>query len=288
MSAFGFLSRMRPVFFSYWPLHLRMAAQMSYGEINHSFHIMPELGILYVSIPKVACTSLKLTFNNLYGGNPDIRPGQIHNVENQPWQHVTDSGLRDLARRIESGELRPVTFVRNPFSRALSCYRNQFEFPLRNWEKTNRVHLRSLLLDDPMRPATFLEFLAAVGRKKSVDMNGHWRPQADFVMAKDIPYSFIGHQETLGDDLKELGRMIGKDFSSLRVPSKNRTGAGTMLGDYYTPEAIDLVRHIYATDFEIFGYSKDLPEQGISAPLASGAARKQQKTRETAMSGAES
>ncbi|WP_421863655.1 sulfotransferase family 2 domain-containing protein [Parvibaculum sp.] len=136
--------------------------------------------------------------------------------------------------------------------------------------------MRSLLLDDPMRPASFIEFLEAVKRKKSIDMNGHWRPQADFVMVKDIPYSFIGRQETLDDDLKALGRMIGKDLSSLRLKSKNRTGAGTMLDEYYTPEAIDLVRHVYAADFETFGYSRDLPEQGISAPLSKRAAGKAQ------------
>lgn len=267
MSAFRILSRARPLFFSLWPLHMRMAAQMSAGEINHSFHIMKELGIVYVSIPKVACTSLKAAFRELYGVEGGSALKEVHNVANQPWQHVNDRGLRDLASRIENGELKPVTFVRNPFSRALSCFRNQFEYPLRNWDKPNRVHLRSLLIEDPMRHISFTEFLETVSRQKSVDMNGHWRPQADFVMAKDIPYAFVGRQESLGEDLLVLGKLIGRDFSSVELASRNRSGAGTMLAEYYTPETIELVRHIYAADFEIFGYSTDLPETGVSAPI---------------------
>ncbi len=258
MKAFRVLSRVRP-FFSHWPLHLRMAAQMSAGEINHSFHMMPELGIIYVSIPKVACTSLKLAFREVYGAAGSIRPGAIHDVANQPWQHMRDLGLRDLARRIENGTLKPVTFVRNPFSRALSCYRNQFEYPLRNWDKPNRVHLRSLLIEDPMRRMSFAEFLEAVDRQKSAGMNGHWRPQADFVMAKDIPYAFIGRQENLREDFTALGKIVGTNLSSIKLASRNRSGAGASLADYYTPETIEMVRRIYAADFETFGYSRDLP-----------------------------
>lgn len=267
MMAFRLLSLARPFFFDRWPLHLRIAAQMRYGEINHSFHIMPELGILYVSIPKVACTTLKRTFRQIYGVTDAIRPGAIHEVRNQPWQHVTDCGLPGLARMIGDGTLRPVAFVRNPFARALSCYRNQFEYDERNWEQPERVKLRSLLNGEPMRRLSFAGFLEAVSSRKSVEMNGHWRPQADFIMANDIVYSFIGRQEALGEDLAKLGRMIGTDFADIDLPSRNRTGAGTMLGEYYTPQTAELVRRIYAVDFETFGYSLDLPETGVSAPL---------------------
>jgi hypothetical protein len=76
--------------------------------------------------------------------------------------------------------------------------------------------------------------------------------------------------------LLALGRMIGMDFSSLHLKSKNCTGAGTMLDEYYTPEAIDLVRLVYVVDFETVGYSRDLPEQCISAPLSKRAAGKGQ------------
>lgn len=256
----------RPLFYSHWPLALRMRAQMDVRDIERSFHIMPDLGIVYLSIPKAACTTLKLTFHKLYGVETEgLGFHDIHDASKQPWQHISEFGLARLAGMIEDGSLRPVTFVRDPFSRALSVYRNQFEFPMRGWRKARRIKLRSQLLDDPMRRLSFAEFLDAVARQKSRWMNEHWRPQTELMMSQDISYSFVGHQENLEGDLLALGGLVGRDFSLSGIHSMNRSGAGDALARYYTPETADMVRHIYAADFRILGYSTEQPGNEPSA-----------------------
>lgn len=240
-------------------LPARMLARQPEPSIQHNFHIMRDQRIVYASIPRVACTMLKTTFARLCTRDPNFPRRSIHNTDIQPMEHISDVGVPKLAAWIESGELRPIAFVRNPYVRVLSCYLSQFGYPLRGWDKPSRIALRGLLVADPMRPATFPEFVEAVSRQTVYQMNGHWRPQADQILWGDIPYAFVGRLETFGEDIVRLGTLIGEDLMPYLGEHVHQTESSERLRQYYTPELQRQVYEIYKADFDAFGYPEQLP-----------------------------
>jgi len=234
------------------PLHERMRARISDHAMNQGFCIMPALGIIYASVPKVACTSLKAMFFELHGTSSDVNISAIHDVARQPWQHVSDYTVEGFAALIERRELRLVAFVRDPFARLASCYVNQFRYPLNYWDDPRRVGLRAQLLEDPMKPASFAEFVEAVARQRPGEMNTHWAPQTHQLCIPDLAYDFVGRVEAMEADIARLGGVIGRELKP--VKAWNVTSAGSDLRSLYSPETEALAAKIYAQDFRTFGY----------------------------------
>ena len=99
------------------------------------------------------------------------------------------------------------TIMRNPYTRMVSCYECQFP------REPDHYHL-------PKEPdsLTFDRYVEIIidGRHDTYDSNGssnfqHWRPQTDWIFDDDdrLIVDYIGHTETLEEDINEIGRLIG-------------------------------------------------------------------------------
>lgn len=156
-------------------------------------------------------------------------------------------------------------FVRHPFERFLSAYKNKFEQSYnsskyfqnrfgRKIVKTFRTNpsQHSLLNGDDV---TFPEFVAYVTSKNSV-FNEHWTPIDRLCEPCLVDYDFIGKYETLNVDAQYLLEHIGVE--EITFPQIRPTNTSSYLTKYISKlqynSLIDLYK-IYYNDFKLFRYS---------------------------------
>ncbi len=149
------------------------------------------------------------------------------------------------------------SFVRNPYTRLVSCYLNKFE----NSTRPNRYITTCLPNKKP--PENFAAFVHQITLQQNHKMNPHWRPQVANLTFSAIPYTFIGRFENYAKDFALTFATIGVnqiDAPALRhLNQSQRNGRG--MGDFYDKELQELVYQRYLADFETFGYDPALPER---------------------------
>ena len=146
------------------------------------------------------------------------------------------------------------TFVRNPFDRLVSCYRNKVA-QLRHDERLRygKFSGSGAISSD----VSFEEFVAIVCRVPDYLANHHFRSQVATV-GKKRP-EFIGRFEKLSADWEQLAKQY--DFPTALChanSSKNLAGFSADYRTYYTPDLAANVYRRYKKDFKTFGYGKQI------------------------------
>src|SRR5688572_11911209 len=140
-------------------------------RLNYLVNISLKLRYLYVEVPKVACSSIKRTLQQLEDENRSP-PEDVHDRDASPLMAPYDSLSLYLSAQHDP-RFRRFAFVRNPFTRTLSCYLDKcVQSP---WERARL--LPELGLSGDTIP-TMHEFLLAVQRQPTPQMDIHWLPQA--------------------------------------------------------------------------------------------------------------
>lgn len=144
------------------------------------------------------------------------------------------------------------SFVRDPHSRTLSAY---LMF------RKNRMWRR-----------LFPDFASFVEMLRWVDLDSHkvdstipldmylktldnvWHHCSSFANPKYMlgEADYVGRVENINSDLKTVGEMIGIELEAPR--RLNVTSADSQMDAYYTDRLKRLVRSIYASDFDRYGY----------------------------------
>lgn len=127
-------------------------------------------------------------------------------------------------------------FVRNPWARAYSWYRNVLR---------DEVHRRGYGIRGNIPLWEFLQKYA--GR-------GMLRPQTHWITSFDgsIQLDYIGRFESLHRDFEEVCRRLALQPRTL--PFKV-TGSGEDYREQYDKASIEIVSRVYRSDIEMFGYS---------------------------------
>lgn len=159
-----------------------------------------------------------------------------------------------------------VMFVRHPFARLLSAYRdkvNGTEIPYyqNKAKKMIQFHRKGATKAEiESANATFLEFCTWLAYGAKGD-NGdfHWYPLTKKYQMCQIPYDFIGKMETLADDVTYLFRLLKIDKLVSFPGGYNHTLSGdeSLLHKYYRAIPDNIIKLLvkrYEGDFRIFGY----------------------------------
>lgn len=172
-----------------------------------------------------------------------------------PFQ-LSGAGLTEV---MESERYRKVAFVRNPFSRLLSCYLHRIvgapESP------SARLFGR---VSGEVEVPSFERFIGVICQQSSREMDRHWRVQSDEVLADVVGLDFVGRFERLGDDLCALEKYLfgRKAFDRRALKELNAspasTGSDARLAEYYDRDLVDRVVKRFARDFELFGYEPEI------------------------------
>ncbi len=139
-------------------------------------------------------------------------------------------------------------FVRNPYDRLVSCYKNKI---IENRKKED-INIRNNF----SKNMSFNDFVKEVSKIPDIRADQHIKSQSFFLEYKKtgkLLVDFVGRFENLEEDYKKICKKIGmkpKDKLSSKNKSKNRKS----YKDYYDEETKKLVRERYKRDFELFGY----------------------------------
>lgn len=230
--------------------------------------------LLYCYVPKVACTNWKRIFMVLSGKS------NTTNILSIPADAAHDKNLLLRLNSFSDSEVEHMLktftkfiFVRHPFERLLSAYRNKLEqhylssryfqarfgrYIIKRYRKQPSEY--ALLHGDDV---TFEEFVAYVTDPENKAFNEHWKPIYSLCHPCSIHYDIIGKYETLYQDSDYILTKIG--MKNLEFPYTSKPSKTTVnMRKYYknlTSESIWKLYDIYQLDFRLFGYTfHDLTE----------------------------
>lgn len=231
-------------------------ALLTPGFLDYAVHVSPAHRYIYVVNPKVGCSSILWTLQRLESGDPDRQParvGTIHAREQSPLQRPSQLGA--AAEILRDGRYFIFTFVRNPFDRLLSCYLQKIVRPTA--QRRVALGLLGRAADDD-RTITLAEFIHAIAAQSPAQMDPHWRPQWTQTLQAWARYDAVGRFERFDADLLRIGTRLTPAFGRF-VYSERRQATGAKPFAWITPDLAELVRDVYARDFDAFGYAPDVP-----------------------------
>ncbi|XP_077868248.1 carbohydrate sulfotransferase 8-like [Saccoglossus kowalevskii] len=161
-------------------------------------------------------------------------------------------------------------FVRHPFRRLLSAYRDKFEEPIpATFRKIGRriiSYYRPNASESDKNNGTnvsfheFVRFL--LKEKQQSNFNEHWDFQHKICAVCERSYDFIGHFENIVEESNYILHSIG--VNNVFFPEKDYNFHATNSSDdniylkYFSqipPEEIFKLYELYRMDFKLFGYS---------------------------------
>ncbi|MBD0269491.1 MAG: sulfotransferase family protein [Cyanobacteria bacterium Co-bin8] len=240
---------------------LREASQFSkYVEaelFNLSIHISLKHRYLYVDTPKAGCSTIKLTLQRLeledeYFTREDFE--DIHLRKFSPLLMPIQVGPLDAF--LSRTDIFKFCFVRNPYTRILSCYLDKIAAP--HPIKAQILRQLGRNYTDLHTAVSFAEFISAVEEQPISTMDPHWRLQYYQTFQESIKFDFIGRYENFSEDLQTVGEKLSPNFSKYFFhEQRNSTSSASKVSDFYTPELRERIYRIYELDFDYFGYSKE-------------------------------
>lgn len=208
---------------------------------------------VYVEVPKVACSSIKIVLADWLGVDLEAVGGDPHRAR------FPQPGPRRAGPKLYPA-LFSFAFVRNPWDRLVSCYRDKVlgETPDFTTFHPGRGVAYCLARFDAFRPGmSFGEFVEAVTAIPDDEADEHFRSQHTFLTNHDgqIAVDFVGRFERLDKDFAVVRRRLG--FAWTPLPRIQATRTRVDYVQYYDSDTRAAVARRYAKDMQLFGYPFD-------------------------------
>ncbi|MDP6661990.1 MAG: sulfotransferase family 2 domain-containing protein [Candidatus Thalassarchaeaceae archaeon] len=210
-----------------------MGHVLLHGNLDSSdFFILDDKGVIYASIAKSACSSIK---TSMAGDFP--RGRSIH-------YHTREFSHKRIAR--DKRGYFCFSFVRNPYKRLVSSYRNKF-----NKEDEARFLYSNYLFGYLRNDDSFEEFVRKVTRLPDFLCDRHFKTQHSIIFSRGAKMDHVGKVEDLPADYEEIRERY--DFNDLKILNKSR---GTSSDELLTDEVKGLIHKRFKKDFDAFGYER--------------------------------
>ncbi len=191
---------------------------------------------VFVHIPKTAGSSITKVL------------GQIEKATHGAQDHRTIDKLREVMSDDDFRNYFKFAFVRNPWARVASWYKNVLQDP---------IHRKNFGVDADCSLHNFLRHHGSIWGLQS---QLHWIRDSD----GEIPLDFIGRHEQLQEHFQIVCERLGIDPISL--PHLVKAIDSRPYESLYDEETRDLVADRYAEEIELFKYTFD-PSRRVSAPI---------------------
>ncbi|XP_076877689.1 carbohydrate sulfotransferase 8 isoform X2 [Brachyhypopomus gauderio] len=227
--------------------------------------------LLYCEVPKAGCSNWKRVLMVLQGhasSTGELRHEQVHYGKHL--KKLDSFDRKGIVRRLEA--YTKVLFVREPFERLVSAFRDKFESPNSYYHPVFGRPIISRYRRNPSQQAlrtgagvTFKEFIQyLLDVHRPVGMDIHWEPVAQLCSPCLTHYDFIGKFETMEEDANFLLRHIGAPanltFPSIKDRNPNAARTSSQITREYFMQ-LNLTERQRAYDFFfmdylMFNYSK--------------------------------
>lgn len=255
----------------------RNLSSLSYKFIRKLDHflVLDKYRIIYCYIPKAGCTNWKRVLLVLSG-----KANSTQSIGQKETHVLTSKYIRSLSTytineaRYRLSKYKVFTFVRNPFVRLLSAFRDKLEKRTslngafrKDWSKKmkklteffKRYRLRGLDLNTTFHE--FVEYVSDPNHNLLDPAEEHWIEMFRLSHPCAIKFDFIGRVETLDRDtdfvLRNLIGIPPKKILFRNSTNPTNSSDGGLLQKYFSDVPRKDVKALYerfAPDFKIFGY----------------------------------
>lgn len=231
-------------------------------DIEHDTHISLKNRYVYIMVGKAASSTVTYHLQWAEYRRTKFSPQNVNSRYQSP--HLAPFQLpRKTFYSIMNGDrFKKLTFVRNPYSRLLSCYLHRIVGSTKMNPSKRALYRR--FKGPKSEKISFKTFIDIISDQENVQMERHWAVQHDTTLYPLVKFDFIGKQEQLHDDLLAIEQLVfgKKVFDRSKLSSVNKapmqTGSSKKLRAYYTDRIASKVAERYKIDFETFDYSTDL------------------------------
>ena len=200
---------------------------------DYSAHIEIVAKVVYFEIAKAASSTIR----SVLGTTTSIR----------------SLGPERFFELVDSSEAFIFSFVRNPYARLVSCYKDKFapcpvSFKRGCMKDAHRYfgrELRSLPPNEPLPLPMFVEMACATNESGT---DGHWLLMDRMIPKRTVQCHFIGRVESIETDLLVVEGHLGRRFPMQHL---NKTDSSPSI---LTPDLKRKIFHAYRADFDRFGY----------------------------------
>lgn len=195
--------------------------------------------IVWIAVPKVASMSIQSAMLRTIGAN---------------WNEYDDHSLRRLKEVSALTDHFRFAFVRNPWSRLVSCWSDRVMGPVRKKKQKFLFDAKRFSAGMP-----FDEFLRQVAKIPDRMANPHFRSQSALLSYQgELVVDFVGRYEELNDDWYVLSQHYRlAPLAHVNRSPERHAGDVDYHRSFYSEELVDLVGRRYAEDIERFGYDYD-------------------------------
>jgi hypothetical protein len=235
-----------------------------YGHyIPVDYFIFDGRRLVYISVPKVACTSIKIALMGdiSHAGDEYSRYMRVH--------HDVSAVQQPRIPRRARGYFK-FAFVRNPFDRLVSFYEDKVLRPTQHDGRYyfdssyNNILIKNIFGTAFSLDMDFTEFVRLVARVPDWLADAHFKSQHAILYrrGRQIP-DFIGRFENIESDWEKHLRKYGLP----PMERKNPTAARDWRTYYTDKSVVELVAARYRDDLRCFGYElarQKLLDHGVS------------------------
>lgn len=243
-------------------------ADLSEFRGQRRLYVLPRWKLVYVSVPKNACTSIKWLVAELAGedlgrlrrgalGFAPTREGQIH--DRDLWQHATRPhrlGRQLWQRVVEEGDWHVFGVIRDPRLRLFSAWQDKYLLRSpgywRHWER----HPSPVPRTPQDVVGAFREFcleVAADPQHAALD-DGHFVTQVHALKEHVVPYRRLYDMSELGEMMRDLNtHLAGLGHPGDLVLGRSNSSPFSACGPLFADGVREAIEKVYADDFARFG-----------------------------------
>ncbi|KAI5086457.1 carbohydrate sulfotransferase 11, partial [Silurus meridionalis] len=250
--------------------YMRKRRVLSPEDLRHLL-VDDRHGLLYCYVPKVACTNWKRTLMVLTGDGRYRDPLSIPaNEAHAPGRlrSLSEYSTTEINRRLRT--YLKFIFVRDPFERLVSAYRNKFTrsyntaFHKRYGTKIVRRHRanprpEALEKGSDVSFEEFVYYLVDPRTQREEPFNEHWERAHALCHPCLIHYDVVGKYESLAQDSRYVLKLAGAEGEvEFPASSKSTRTTESMAAKFFnniSPFYQKKLYNLYRMDFLLFNYS---------------------------------
>jgi hypothetical protein len=240
-------------------------------------YVLPRWKVVYVSVPKAACTSIKWLIADLQGEDPARFHGALTREvgrdmtihRRRRWQHTP------MLHQLSDEELAAISpdegwfvfaLTRHPSVRLWSAW--QSKFLLREPKWVERFGEAPWFPRLPRTTRDIVEDFQRFARSMAEDpselvmRDRHFYPQTGLIAPDRSPYTQIYDTAEIPQFLEHLAAHLSAQGwrGTPTLPASNETPLRP-LRSMFSPDVVDAIGSVYREDFDRFGYAHVIPDK---------------------------